>query len=65
MKIIVDEMPKKPEDCLFGEGIFCRLSEHSCTDTKKCTNLITIPKSIEPKYIMGVDLANGIDWNHM
>ena len=65
MKIIVDEMPEKPEYCLFIEWHTgfkqCRISSCMCRDTKKCNHLIVLPK----QYIMGVNLANGIDWNHM
>lgn len=46
MKIIVDEMPNTPKDCLFSKrnceyGQICQLRTKVCRDVKDCECLIT------------------------
>lgn len=44
MKIMVDEMPRIPSECLFGRwdceyGWMCRIEYEKCKDAKECTLL--------------------------
>ena len=45
MKIVVDEMPKSPKDCLFSKrdceyGLICKLQSCVCRHVNECECLI-------------------------
>lgn len=49
MKFIVDELPKKPNDCPFTfpiwraiEAYGCNIDHCACVDTTQCSYLITL-----------------------
>lgn len=36
MKIIVDEMPSEPKECIFSEHTACKLWQGRCCEPSKC-----------------------------